>query len=770
MRRLLLLAAITITGVISIWGGTSLALRNDGGGAGALIGTFDMQMNVADDPSGHQKFIQMPSELPVQVIMEGPEMVLTGPFPWVPVTAQFTEGEFMATGTGTVATNPDIAVSFQGMLTAEGPVGTYSMGVNGGLPGGQAIDYEVKPPPPEQFYTITVLKRHDDTKRGLPGWEFNFYPGPGCTGNPLVPPPSSPTETDADGILEFGGLDAGTYSVEEKPQAGWNVVGEDCQDVSVPGTAGTGGGDAVANDGPVPSCPVTNDPFPAAGCDEFSSIATVKLELTNPPFGDLACDLSGPTQIVRGPVVGGTLDTVATEIVFMKLVGSCEPGSIEVTLRESPTFDSDGLITEQKNNDPGTLEFPADSFFDIFFEVDSPIGKLHNETGLRMECKITEIPPFGCFYEPDIGEIQLFDVTDKKVGRLIHASHIPIDPKKVLVIFVNAPKLTPTPTMTPNPSFDEKITVPLTFYQLNGSDWNSDTIKALLSHANDIWSPANINFTWPNQPTLHPLADPATAQGDKGDVFDDTETDQVCDLATAARDTGKPGTFPVILVGELSGLPGQDWGVATIKPGADSGLCVLLTDDIKHDPEPKLGETLAHEMGHAMCLDHTDIDPAEMKTDPDDTNNLLHPTAKPTGNKLTKQQMTAARACALELLSQIQGTPTPTPTPADGDTPTPTPTATLPSGDTPTPTATQTEPPAPPTSTPTPTGDDGDGDVNCDGVADSRDALLVLQYSAGLIDTLPCEGSADVNGDGVIDSRDAALILQADAGFVTLPL
>jgi hypothetical protein len=309
--------------------------------------------------------------------------------------------------------------------------------------------------------------------------------------------------------------------------------------------------------------------------------------------------------------------------------------------------------------------------------------------------------------------------------------------------------------MTPNPSFDEKITVSLSFYQLNGSAWNSDTIKTMLSNANAVWSPANINFTWPNQPTLHPLADPATTQGDKGDVFDDPETDQVCDLAIAARDAGKPGAFPVVLVGELGGLPGQDWGVATTKPGAvESGLCVLLSDDIKQDPHPKVGETLAHEMGHAMCLDHTDIDPAEMKTDEDDTNNLLHPTQKPTGNKLTKQQMTAARACAQALLSQIQGTPTPTATPPSDATPTPTLTG---EGDTPTPT---------PTLGPT----EGDGDVTCDGVANSLDALFLLQNIAGLLIVLPCEGSADVNGDGLVDSRDAALILQADAGLITLPL
>lgn len=55
------------------------------------------------------------------------------------------------------------------------------------------------------------------------------------------------------------------------------------------------------------------------------------------------------------------------------------------------------------------------------------------------------------------------------------------------------------------------------------------------------------------------------------------------------------------------------------------------------------------------------------------------------------------------------------------------------------------------------------GDVNEDGVVDSRDALLILQYDAGLIEE---PAMADLNDDGVVDSRDALLILQYDAGMI----
>jgi hypothetical protein len=58
------------------------------------------------------------------------------------------------------------------------------------------------------------------------------------------------------------------------------------------------------------------------------------------------------------------------------------------------------------------------------------------------------------------------------------------------------------------------------------------------------------------------------------------------------------------------------------------------------------------------------------------------------------------------------------------------------------------------------------GDVNCDGKVDARDALMVLQMNAGLIDTLPCIQNADVNGDNRINSLDALLILQFEAGLI----
>jgi hypothetical protein len=48
----------------------------------------------------------------------------------------------------------------------------------------------------------------------------------------------------------------------------------------------------------------------------------------------------------------------------------------------------------------------------------------------------------------------------------------------------------------------------------------------------------------------------------------------------------------------------------------------------------------------------------------------------------------------------------------------------------------------------------------------SIDASFILQLSAGVYPFVPCPWNADVNGDGEIDVLDAALILQYDAGLI----
>jgi len=58
------------------------------------------------------------------------------------------------------------------------------------------------------------------------------------------------------------------------------------------------------------------------------------------------------------------------------------------------------------------------------------------------------------------------------------------------------------------------------------------------------------------------------------------------------------------------------------------------------------------------------------------------------------------------------------------------------------------------------------GDVNCGGAVDAIDALLILQFGAGLLSSLECGENGDLNGDGEINAVDAAIVLQYVAGLI----
>jgi hypothetical protein len=94
---------------------------------------------------------------------------------------------------------------------------------------------------------------------------------------------------------------------------------------------------------------------------------------------------------------------------------------------------------------------------------------------------------------------------------------------------------------------------------------------------------------------------------------------------------------------------------------------------------------------------------------------------------------------------------------------------TLDCGGGPGPTATATHPAPTPTHqppAPTPTPSALAGDANCNGTVNSIDVLLILQYVAGLINSLQCLQAADANHNGTVNSIDAAVILQYIAGLV----
>jgi hypothetical protein len=113
---------------------------------------------------------------------------------------------------------------------------------------------------------------------------------------------------------------------------------------------------------PPPDCAC----FPKAGYDVL--LTKLAHRITLPGFNDITCsDFTGPITVKRSdPYVG--LDDhcrIDTEIVRMDMKGTCSDGSIAV-IHLSPDGPSKGVI---RAREIGAC-FPADSFFDVFFEVE----------------------------------------------------------------------------------------------------------------------------------------------------------------------------------------------------------------------------------------------------------------------------------------------------------------------------------------------------------------------------------------------------------------
>ena len=161
--------------------------------------------------------------------------------------------------------------------------------------------------------------------------------------------------------------------------------------------------------------------YPPAGIDAFDSSAIVVFDLRSSGGPELTVTLVGPTRIERSDPFdpGDGKLVIEAEMVSMVLRGNTTLGPI--TIRESPLRQSPGRITQQT---AGT-DFPADSFFDIFVEAETPVGLLRNDDPIRLQSVINDLPPFQAEYIPEatfVG-VDLLNAEGVKVGVLKHASH-----------------------------------------------------------------------------------------------------------------------------------------------------------------------------------------------------------------------------------------------------------------------------------------------------------------------------------------------------------
>ncbi|MGH8104531.1 MAG: DUF6073 family protein, partial [bacterium] len=200
------------------------------------------------------------------------------------------------------------------------------------------------------------------------------------------------------------------------------------------------------NEQPVPIlvCVIyhTPDPEPPE-IDKFpNSKADVEFQT---PFGTETMVLRGPTtvRVDIGPQgeahdldLDGN-DEVLTEMVQLELSGTSPTlGPVNIHIRPpamDPFRQTMGLIREQTNTMPGTLEVPpfgpglADSFFDVFFEVEIPAAGLilHNHDPKHMTAILSHKPPAQGEYYEHPGCTDLFDENENLSGRICNTRHTP---------------------------------------------------------------------------------------------------------------------------------------------------------------------------------------------------------------------------------------------------------------------------------------------------------------------------------------------------------
>lgn len=187
--------------------------------------------------------------------------------------------------------------------------------------------------------------------------------------------------------------------------------------------------------------------LPPAGFDTFNITAEVSVTSR---LGEETISLTGTFGVERSdPVIDEItgVEVVAAEIVAIDLQGESVTGPI--TVFHNPDFPSTGEIRSLQEP---PVQFPADSFFDIFVEAGLPISgsrsspTIHNEIPLRLvpvengdEVPLAAWPPIGVTYEANPEEC------------------VPLLPELPAEICVNAISIevgaskTPTPTSTPCP-------------------------------------------------------------------------------------------------------------------------------------------------------------------------------------------------------------------------------------------------------------------------------------------------------------------------------
>lgn len=237
-------------------------------------------------------------------------------------------------------------------------------------------------------------------------------------------------------------IDMAFYLLQEK--RGFCVgTNQPCQadtDCPVPGACIVSGKDATwwcqpVNGGPpADDVPALPRPFPRGNIDELPHTEALLMAQIGPTPQTL--QLSGPVVVARNgltqvqpqpeppfPVL------IETEMLALELTGI---GGERLRLNPDPPFG--GMSSGQAAAGPGGRgnPWPAESFFDVFIEIDLPATPTIASAGpVRVQAQVSEMPPTGSsaqggvtFEGPTNGPVQLvFKDTGQPVGSLDLVRH-----------------------------------------------------------------------------------------------------------------------------------------------------------------------------------------------------------------------------------------------------------------------------------------------------------------------------------------------------------
>jgi hypothetical protein len=158
----------------------------------------------------------------------------------------------------------------------------------------------------------------------------------------------------------------------------------------------------------------------------------LNIEMDIPGIGLVRTSLYGPATIYTqvGPngeasdMGGNGREEVTSELVSLNLLGM-DPIVGQVRMNLNANMASIGQIEERANNTPGILDIPpftatgdADSFFDVFFQIElQSIGMvLLTNQPIRLTSVITNLPPVGDYSDISQTKVELLDQNGQPTG------------------------------------------------------------------------------------------------------------------------------------------------------------------------------------------------------------------------------------------------------------------------------------------------------------------------------------------------------------------